>query len=211
MKRIATTTTVLTLTSTAAAFTQTQQRSFMPSSTRSPNQLPLQMGLFDGMKDAFSAPPTTSVGSERETPIDRWMGWNVEKQEETKVASTPSNFVDSMDEKNYVSCMLQKPMGIVFEENDEEFGGIFVISLSEDGAAEAEGTAKPGDQLIAVNDQKVSGLTFDAALGYIVEATTEKTKLTFFRGSESQLYGPTGASKEWLDEFIAGTKAEASS
>ena len=114
-----------------------------------------------------------------------------------------------MDEKNYVSCLLEKPMGIVFEENDEEFGGIFVISLSEGGAAETEGTLKPGDQLVAVNDQKVSGLIFDEALGYIVDATTEKTKLTFFRGSESQLYGPTGASKEWLDEFIAATNVEA--
>lgn len=87
MKRIAATTTVLTLTSTAAAFTQTQQRSFV-SSSRSSNQLPLQMGLFDGMKDAFSAPSTMSVGAERETPIDRWMGWNVESEEQKKVSSS---------------------------------------------------------------------------------------------------------------------------
>jgi hypothetical protein len=33
-------------------------------------------GLFDGVKDAFSAPPT-EIDSERETPIDRWMGWSV--------------------------------------------------------------------------------------------------------------------------------------
>jgi hypothetical protein len=37
------------------------------------------MGLFDGVKDAFSAPALerTSIDSERETPIDRWMGWSV--------------------------------------------------------------------------------------------------------------------------------------
>jgi len=107
-----------------------------------------------------------------------------------------------MDEVNYVTTKLTKPMGIVFEENDEKFGGIFVISLSENGAAEEDGTVKPGDQLVAVNDKKVAGLPFDEALGCIVEATTEKTNLTFFRGTESQLYGPTGASKEWLDDFI---------
>lgn len=94
-------------------------------------------------------------------------------------------------------------MGIVFEENDEDNGGIFVLSLSEEGAAEKEGTIKPGDQLVAVNDVKVAGLPFDEALGVIVDSSTEKTQLTFFRGTETQLYGPTGASAEWLTEFIS--------
>ena len=41
-------------------------------------------GLFDGMKDAFSAPALerSNLDAERETPIDRWMGWNVKKEEE---------------------------------------------------------------------------------------------------------------------------------
>lgn len=114
-----------------------------------------------------------------------------------------------MEKENYVSAQLTKPMGIVFEENDEEFGGIFVISLSEDGAAEKEGTVKPGDQLVAVNEHKVAGLSFDEALGRIVESETEKTTLTLFRGTDKQLYGPTGASKEWLDEFIADSYVQA--
>jgi hypothetical protein len=39
----------------------------------------LQMGLFDGVKDAFSAPALerSILDAERETPIDRWMGWSV--------------------------------------------------------------------------------------------------------------------------------------
>ena len=40
------------------------------------------MGLFDGVKDAFSAPALAGRGtldSDRETPIDRWMGWSVTK------------------------------------------------------------------------------------------------------------------------------------
>lgn len=94
-------------------------------------------------------------------------------------------------------------MGVVFEENDEEFGGIFVLSLSENGAAEKDGKIKPGDQLIAVGSTKVSGLPFDDALGVIVDSNDASTKMTFFRGTESQFYGPTGASKDWLEEFIA--------
>jgi C-terminal processing protease CtpA/Prc len=108
-----------------------------------------------------------------------------------------------MDESNYVIASLMKPMGIVFEENDEEYGGIFVLSLSEGGNAEKDGKIKPGDQLVAVNDKKVAGLPFDDALGAIVEAGTDKIRLVFFRGDEVQLYGPTGASKKWLDEFIS--------
>jgi hypothetical protein len=41
-------------------------------------------GLFDGLKEAFSAPAleTTRIDSERETPIDRWMGWSVATENE---------------------------------------------------------------------------------------------------------------------------------
>lgn len=208
MKRIAAATTVLTLTSTVSAFTTISTPSF--AVTSKPTQIPLEMGLFDGMKEAFSAPPTSTIDAQRETPIDRWMGWNVQSTEEVqRVAAVPVDFVDSMDEKNYVKAVLTKPMGIVFEENDEENGGIFVVSLSEGGAAETEGTTKPGDQLVAVNVNKVSGMTFDDALGNIIDATGETTELTFFRGSEAQLYGPTGASQGWLDEFIAKTEEKA--
>lgn len=108
-----------------------------------------------------------------------------------------------MDAVNYIGTKLTKPMGIVFEENDEEYGGIFVLSLSEGGAAEKDGKIKPGDQLVAVNDKKVSGLSFDDALGAIMESKAEKTQLVFFRGTEMQLYGPTGASQAWLEEFVA--------
>ena len=43
----------------------------------------LQMGLFDGVKEAFAAPArTTIIDAERETPIDRWMGWSVTKDKD---------------------------------------------------------------------------------------------------------------------------------
>lgn len=113
-----------------------------------------------------------------------------------------ADYIDSMDESNYVIVELPKPMGIVFEENDADHGGIFVQSIKEDGAAFQVGNIKEGDQLIAVNKNKVSGMPFDDALGTIVDANDPKTKLVFFRGSAKQFYGPTGASQKWLDEFI---------
>lgn len=41
------------------------------------------MGLFDGVKEAFGADGMGDLDAERETPIDRWMGWN------TKTDSVP--------------------------------------------------------------------------------------------------------------------------
>jgi hypothetical protein len=36
-------------------------------------------GLFDGVKEAFAAPALerSALDADRETPIDRWMGWSV--------------------------------------------------------------------------------------------------------------------------------------
>merc|ERR1712038_191627 len=208
--------TLLTLSTTMVstlAFMQTKSATFI-SSHQSKSSSQLQMGLFDGVKDAFTAPALerSTLDSERETPIDRWMGWNVDPAngEGQQVAGSqePENFIDSMDKANYFAVSLQKPMGIIFEENDEEYGGIFVLSLSEDGAAEKDGKIKPGDQLVLVNKDQVSGLQFDDALGKIVDANTESTKLVFFRGSAAQFYGPTGASKEWLNEFVSNGGVE---
>ena len=116
-----------------------------------------------------------------------------------------------MDEKNYFAVELTKPMGIVFEENDSEFGGIFIQSLKEGGAAAAlNGALQPGDQLIAVGTKNVSGLDFDNSLGAIIESEGEKTKLSLFRGTAKQFYGPTGPSRDWLAAFCEKGGAELS-
>jgi C-terminal processing protease CtpA/Prc len=108
-----------------------------------------------------------------------------------------------MKETNYVAVELAKPMGIIFEENDSDFGGIFVQSLKEGGIAAVNDILQEGDQLIAVDKVKVAGMEFDDALGKIVESEGTTTKLVVFRGGAKQFYGPTGASKAWVDEFVA--------
>lgn len=45
------------------------------STKRTATTTSLSMGLFDGVREAFSAPGM--IDKERETPIDRWMGWSV--------------------------------------------------------------------------------------------------------------------------------------
>ena len=118
--------------------------------------------------------------------------------------TAPLGFVDSMDTNNYVIATLAKPMGIVFEENDSDFGGIFVLEINEGSSAAADGTIRPGDQLVSVGDKKVSGLQFEEALGMIINSKDAKVKLTFFRGPAKFLYGPAGASQDWLNDFIMG-------
>jgi len=46
-------------------------------------------GLFDGMKEAFTAPALerSTLDANRETPIDRWMGWNVKSEDSTSSVS----------------------------------------------------------------------------------------------------------------------------
>lgn len=122
----------------------------------------------------------------------------------------PVDFIDSMDTNNYVTTSLTKPMGIVFEENDAEFGGIFILEINEGSSAEVDGSVRPGDQLVSVGGKKVTGLQFEEALGTIIDSAEEKIELVFFRGPAKFLYGPAGASQEWLDEFIKeGEKVEA--
>mmetsp|Transcript_339 Transcript_339/g.423 ORF Transcript_339/g.423 Transcript_339/m.423 type:complete len:205 (+) Transcript_339:139-753(+) len=189
-------------TSTTQAFTTTANNNVRTHTARN-------MGLFDGVKEAFGADGMGDLDAERETPIDRWMGWNTKTASAPgEVSKAPADFIDSMDEKNYVTVSLPKPMGIVFEENDSEFGGIFVLEISEGSNAETEGTVRPGDQLVAVGTSKVSGLAFEEALGTIIDSPDEKTKLVFFRGPSKFLYGPAGASAEWLDELVGGAKVE---
>merc|ERR1719401_1392959 len=86
-------------------------------------------GLFDGLKDAFSAPALeqSTLNKERETPIDRWMGWNAMGSEETNKnnfsgAEETTKFIDSMDASNYFSADLTKPMGSE-ETNKNNFSG----------------------------------------------------------------------------------------
>ena len=72
-----TTTTLLLTTSSVAGF------AVLPQSNQGLSSTALN-GLFDGVKEAFSAPALerSQIDSERETPIDRWMGWSVVSEQD---------------------------------------------------------------------------------------------------------------------------------
>merc|ERR1719238_1291442 len=174
------------------------------------------MGLFDGLnaglKDAFGADgASSSLPADRETPIDRWLGVDVSNKNDEVLAAAAAEggaaaaaeFIDSMDEANYVSLELVKPMGVVFEENEPATGGVFVASFAEGGAAEADGTLQKGDQLVVVADTQVLGRDFDTCLDVIRESEAPTTRLVVFRGSSKFLYGNLGPSTEWLQGYMS--------
>lgn len=77
------------ITATIAAISIMDAAAFAPNSAHGNRLSSMQLnGLFDGVKDAFTAPALerSTLDSERETPIDRWMGWNVQSEEQLSVA-----------------------------------------------------------------------------------------------------------------------------
>jgi hypothetical protein len=165
---------------------------------------PAVAGLFDGVKDAFSGDNKPTVGGDRVTPFDRWLG--LDKELESAGVATQGEsvtYVDPSDTSNYLTVSLSKPMGIAFVENEGGCGGIFIDDVLDSGsAASASPALARRDQLVAVDTTLVLGAEFDAALGAIQASPGDATRLVFFRGPTSFLYGPTKASEEWYQQNL---------
>jgi len=71
-----------TTTLLAIAATTSTTQAFTTSTNNVRTQTSLNMGLFDGVKDAFGSSGMGDLDAQRETPIDRWMGWNTKKEAE---------------------------------------------------------------------------------------------------------------------------------
>ena len=69
-----------------------------------------------------------------------------------------------------VEVTLTKPMGITFEENAPELGGLYVHKVGPDGSAAAQGIPAPGDQVLAVDGASLKGLPFDGTFRGAVSA-----------------------------------------
>ena len=167
--------------------------------------LSVQMGLFDGVKDAFSggAGDKPLVAADRVTPFDRWMGLD-KALVEAEAPDESAAYIDPTDAANYFMVTLPKPMGIAFVENDGECGGVYIDQVLEEGSASSSSTKlEKGDQLVGVDTTVLHGSDFDTALDAIKASEGETTKLTFFRGPTAFLYGPTAASSEFYADLLA--------
>jgi len=163
------------------------------------------MGFLDGVKDAFgTGGDKPAVAEDRITPIDRWLGLDKElRAAQQQTVDQSVKYIDPADAANYITLELPKPMGISFVENDNECGGVRVQEiLAEGSAAAAEPKLFESDQLVAVGSKLVLGNDFDTAFGEITASEGDTTRLVFFRGPTSFLYGPTKPAEEWYSENL---------
>ena len=151
-----------------------------------------------GVKDAFGAGEKPMVGGDRVTPFDRWLGLDKELEGESTSGDPTKAFIDPNDAANYFAVELSKPMGIAFVENANDCLGLVIDEVLPTGSAAAsEKGLVSGDQLVAVDSTLVLGVEFDTGLEAIKASTGDTTKLTFFRGPTTFLYGPTKPDEEW--------------
>jgi hypothetical protein len=153
------------------------------------------MGFLDGAKDVFAGDKPV-VAADRVTPFDRWLGLDKDLMESE--APKTAVFIDPTDAANYFSVELAKPMGIAFVDNDGECGGVYVDEVLDSGSAAASAAPlQKGDQLVGAAGGVAKGKDVDAVLGMIGASQAEKTKLVFYRGPTTFLYGPTQPADEW--------------
>jgi len=156
------------------------------------------MGVFDGVKDAFSSGEKPLVGGDRVTPFDRWLGLDQGLTAEDEQVDKTVTFIDPNDAANYMTLSLAKPMGIAFVENAGNDLGLVVDEVLPTGSAAASATpVLPGDQLVAVDGDLVLGAEFDAGLDKIKASPGDTVSLVFFRGPTAFLYGPTKPTEDW--------------
>lgn len=64
------------------------------------------------------------------------------------------------------TCSVEKPLGIVFGDNDDPYYGLVVDSVEKDMNA-ANAGIKVGDNLIAINGESVVGEDFDFCMDFL--------------------------------------------
>jgi len=154
----------------------------------------------DGSDDEEEQEESKHVGKNGEEISERTLATS----EISKTATSPgppADYIDPMNDDNYIVVELPKPMGIVFEANIP-YGGVVVAAFGEDSVAARHGRLKIGDQLIGVGGASMKGRKFDACIDSIVADPNEHTRLTVFRGKALDLYGAFGPPDDRIEELL---------
>lgn len=76
---------------------------------------------------------------------------------------------ESSSEEQVLQLQLQKPLGLILEE-DEGVEGVTVVDVNEDGSAGKDKRIMAGDQIIKVGDQDVSAASLQEIMDLIINA-----------------------------------------
>lgn len=102
----------------------------------------------------------------------------------------PSTFlsaarIEDFEDIGY-TVKVKKPLGVVFEENSQPYGGLRVVDI-EIGSEGGRVGMKYGDQLLAVNGEICIGDDFDTAMG-LMKKSPDNMELLLFKGPPKNLY-----------------------
>mmetsp|Transcript_41240 Transcript_41240/g.86574 ORF Transcript_41240/g.86574 Transcript_41240/m.86574 type:complete len:254 (-) Transcript_41240:100-861(-) len=90
---------------------------------------------------------------------------------------------------------LQKPLGIILQERDNDYGGVQVKELVEGGAAAQQTIIVPGDVLLQVNGNDVSTLDFDSVMDLLISIDESSPAILTLGDGLGQLDMPKNVQK----------------
>jgi len=80
-----------------------------------------------------------------------------------------------------IDITLTKPMGLVFEENNPRLGGIYISEVQPPHLRKFGAELQEGDQLLSVGGKSARGLSFDDAMGLLIDSDSAAVPLSFAR------------------------------
>eukprot|EP00440_Ansanella_granifera_P014511 gb/GFBE01015773.1/.p1 GENE.gb/GFBE01015773.1/~~gb/GFBE01015773.1/.p1 ORF type:complete len:230 (+),score=64.63 gb/GFBE01015773.1/:1-690(+) len=122
-------------------------------------------------------PNYKETAAEKVKRLQKLAMWNAAQR---KGMSETVGAITSQGQVVDIKVTLQKPLGIDFQERDDDSGKIWVGEVREGFSAAADGSVARGDWLSAVNGFEVEKLPFEDALQYIKDAQGD-IELTFKR------------------------------
>ena len=86
-----------------------------------------------------------------------------------------------------IDITLTKPMGLVFEENNPKIGGIYISEVQPPHLRKFGAELQEGDQLLSVGGKSARGLSFDDAMGLLIDSDPTAVPLSFARGTAPEV------------------------
>jgi hypothetical protein len=116
-------------------------------------------------------------------PAGTSRSWGVHSRQSTSTARSAVTY-DDIQEIGYPASVA-RPLGVIFGENPEPYGGLVVddVALGLNGGAAG---LKIGDQLLSINGNVVIGSDFESTMDVLRDAET--LDLMLFRGPAKLLY-----------------------
>mmetsp|Transcript_3706 Transcript_3706/g.5716 ORF Transcript_3706/g.5716 Transcript_3706/m.5716 type:complete len:239 (+) Transcript_3706:73-789(+) len=149
-----------------------------------------------------------------DTPFDRFLR---KIQGDETQATSKDVYIDPQDVSNYITHELEKPMGLTLEEftvqdkkflmksfDESTFPVMVAVTGVTDGGSASKLTADPirrGYQLVGVDSNNMRDKKFSEVMD-LIGSSGATVKLTFFKGPQKYMFGPTAPADEWIANLL---------